>query len=242
MHLSRHGSRERDICCGSTGKVSSCSINLWLTSSGLWQNAPNVLSLSTRLTIRCSIIKRLQEEISNPAAVCVAFFYCNGNFPEKMEARYIFGSIMRQLISPSNNPTDPKSPRGRHLQRFYDNNHAQLRISDIIESVKWLSRFYKKTYIVVDALDECSRITEVCSMLLKLEVSSLKVLAISRPESEIKAVFTDVSQLSMDELAIRADIGIYIDWRLEHDVRLRKIKPDLKRHIKERLLRANDGM
>lgn len=113
----------------------------------------------------------------------------------------------------------------------------------MIAAVKYLSKFYREVSIIIDGIDECLRPTELCTILSELAAATnIKVLTISRAESDIAVAFSDVPQLIMDEPAIQADIGIYIDWRLNHDGRLRQVNSDLKKHIKERLLIGNSGM
>ena len=111
----------------------------------------------------------------------------------------------------------------------------------MLTSIKWVSQFYEEVILIVDDLDECSRPTDVASALSQL-ASNIKVLCTSRLETEIAEEFSDRSELSMNEAAIQADIDSYIDTRWTNNSRLRKIKPDLKRHLKERLLAENEGM
>lgn len=113
----------------------------------------------------------------------------------------------------------------------------------MIATIKSLSKFYYEISIIIDGIDECLRPTELCNILSKLAATTnIKVLATSRHERDIAEAFSDIPQLIMEDSAIQADIGTYIDWRLEHDGCLRQAKSDLKQHIKKRLLTENGGM
>ena len=169
----------------------------------------------------------------------MAFFYCNGNVPEKREARYILGSLIRQILSSCS--LESENPQRRRLDKLYEVNQSMMPIPDMLASIESLSNFYEETTIIVDGLDECSRPTDVASALSQLS-TNIKVLCTSRHETEIAEEFSDMSELSMNEAAIQADIGSYIDTRLANDSHLHKIKSNLKRHLKERLLAENRGM
>ena len=115
-------------------------------------------------------------------------------------------------------------------------------MSEMTSAIQWLSRFFANIVIVVDGVDECSDPRALCGALITLAVKNIRVLAISRPERDISTAFSSYPSLEMDEAVNRTDIVVYIEWRMNHDHYLRRIKDDLKEHIKQRLLDNGGGM
>ena len=170
----------------------------------------------------------------------LAMFYCDGNFAEKSSSRYILGSIARQLFP---TPLDPTGPHFKHLERLFNLGCSRaISISELTTTITWLSRSFNTVYIVVDGLDECSDRTSICRAISELAQENIKVLATSRPETDIASSFSAVKQLEVEETFAQADLAIYIDWRLEHNERLKIIKPALKHDIKANLLSKSQGM
>jgi hypothetical protein len=164
----------------------------------------------------------------------VAFFYCCGNFQETKDPHYIIGSILRQLLSsPTLDAT--QHPAYHRLKTLY-NNGNKIQMSEMTSAIQWLSRFFANIVIVVDGIDECLDPTALCGALITLAVKNIRVLAISRPERDISTAFSSYPSLEMDESLNQTDIGVHIEWRVNHDQYLRRIKNDLKEHIKQRLL------
>lgn len=107
------------------------------------------------------------------------------------------------------------------------------------------STLFKDFYVIVDGLDECQEKSNkefILSMFDRLGKTNLHVLVTSRLENDIKEAFTRHPQMAMDEEAVKHDIKIHIDIRLEYDIKLKKIQPDTKKEIKEHLLEKSEGM
>jgi hypothetical protein len=100
-------------------------------------------------------------------------------------------------------------------------------------------------FLVIDGLDELQadngrRFT--LEMFAKISSSNLHILTTSRLETDIEEAFSEWTCIAMDVEAVRHDITIHIGYRLDHDEKLKKLKPDLKLEIKEKLLQKCDGM
>jgi hypothetical protein len=182
----------------------------------------------------------LEERIQNLESNIVVFFYCSGNFQETKDPRYIIGSILKQLFSSC--ALDAESPAYQRLKKL-NNSGNRMPISEMTSTIQWLSRFFAKIVIIVDGIDECLDPRALCSALITLVVKNMRVLAISRPERDISTAFSSYPTLEMDEAVNYRDIVVYVrEWRMNHDLYLRRIKNDLKEHIKQRLLDNCGGM
>ena len=89
--------------------------------------------------------------------------------------------------------------------------------------------------IVVDGMMNAQTQKLYAVTLTNLPSNNVRVVALSRPERDIHAALRCFSSFEVDQVSTETDIGIYIDWRLNHDHQLCNIKPQLKEHIKERL-------
>lgn len=113
----------------------------------------------------------------------------------------------------------------------------------LVDTIKAIASFFHSIYIVIDGLDECSKREDLLHLVLGLatEAETVNVAVVSRPEIDIQRAFSGRSNLGIDDF-VHADISVYIEWRLEHDVKLSRINANLKHDIKEKLLAKNAGM
>jgi hypothetical protein len=109
-------------------------------------------------------------------------------------------------------------------------------------------RAFSKVFIVIDALDECPEFDETRSNLLhevqKLQ-PKLRLLITSRPQisADIERSFVDAARL--DIYANPEDIKMYIEGRIQKDVRLKNNvdeDPSLKDDIIETIVKKAEGM
>ena len=197
---------------------------------------PPPFDFKASLTDSSSIISKLQRvpgETENRRRV--AYFYCDGNYPEKQNYRYIFGSIVRQILSRiydtaifAQLKTLPE--RSQNLQQ--DVLLSTLETIALQSSDEW--------HIVIDGLDECADRTILLDMLLRLnDMHTLCVIVTSRHEDDIKRTFNELQSLEMDLASVQHDIAIYVDAKLE---KLRRMSDEFKEELKTTLLAKSDGM
>lgn len=183
------------------------------------------------------MINSFLEERASNAQKALLFFYCNGNFQETRDTSYIIGSILKQLFSSVS--LEMESPAYARLE---DLPTSSMAVSEMVKTIRWLSRFFVHVTIVADGIDECDDPERLCDTLKTLTSGNIRVLAISRPERDIHTALSGLSNFEMNDSLNQADIVTYIHCRLERDVSLRCIRPDLKVHIKERLFKECGGM
>lgn len=217
--------------------------------SGFWENGSGVNSSGDRVTLTffsSSVVynlikRRLSQSPSSSAhpGVGIAFFYCQANQSEKQNARYILGSLLKQLIRQAHLATE--SRQRKVIKNYYDN-HRNLRSHSLIDLDVFLSHLlfmvevFDDVYIIVDGLDECTARDKLLQLLTVQSPSNMHVFASSRPEKDIEVMFKEYPQLKMDEAGLKLDISKHIDYRLAHDPALKMIKSNLKSEIKDKLL------
>lgn len=183
-----------------------------------------------------SIINELSKEHYNDSTVGIAFFYCDGNYPEKQDVQYILGSIARQLFIPSRG----SSAHFKHLQTLRTRIPISLEV--LLSTMEMISSSFNRVYIIVDGLDECANRKKLLHILSTLKTEKLNLFLTSRYEKDIEIAFRDKEKLAMDEKCIQTDIGKHIEWMLEQNPQLSHIKPQLKQDIKTKLMMKSNGM
>ena len=134
---------------------------------------------------------------------------------------------------------------------YYKGNNYRIRdlddqLASIMERISVdRSDFF---YVVIDGLDELTSTNgvQLLGILGRLWSSmSLNLLITSRSEMDVKTSFADslVPELPVCEDAVHKDIRCYVEWQLQNDPGLRKIKSQgLRTDIERTLLERSSGM
>jgi hypothetical protein len=193
--------------------------------------------------LTCSIIENVKSLCSEKEGYAIGYFYCDGNYNEKKESRYILGSILRQLLSCCYR-RDSENTLDAELKRFYNQNKDRnIRASELVQQIGLQSSGFKKAFVIVDGLDECNMPSEICSLLLKcVQAGTLNIWATSRPKGNIRGEFSGHPQLGLDDALVQTDIETYIDWRLAKDRGFARVNRSFKDEIKTKLINESQGM
>jgi len=138
------------------------------------------------------------------------------------------------------------------LHGLYSQNHSgrlQPTPDALLVIFKELSRPFKHTYIVLDALDECTgtdrnEVLGLIETLVGWGLNNVHLLATSQNESEIKRrlELLNCSQLDLEMALIRRDVQTYVRATLAEDEYLRRWKDKEKRIIEETLIKGANGV
>ncbi len=109
-----------------------------------------------------------------------------------------------------------------------------------------VSESFHDFFLVIDGLNECQddddeRKFTFC-VFAQMSNSKSYILATSGLEADIEEAFSGTTRMAMDAEAMRHDIMVHIDYRLDYGEKLKNLRPELKREIKEKLLEKCDGM
>jgi hypothetical protein len=185
-------------------------------------------------------VKNLEENIG------VAYVYCDYKNREKQTARNLISSLTLQLVRKC-----PEIPR--EVSDLYESCTEDCRSPSLDEHVALfleVSRGFRKTFVIIDALDECSEIDneddqtddKFISAVQMLE-SSVHLLVTSRPNNRIQQAFEAASRV--DILASNSDIREYLACRMTGSSQLAKIvnrEPTLKDDIMTAICENSKGM
>ncbi len=120
----------------------------------------------------------------------------------------------------------------------------------LLQTLKELIKHSDETFIILDALDECTGRTELFKDIEEIaqwKLGKLHFLVTSRKEYDIEDILNEVFKrniLSLAENILDGDVRIYVDGRLRTDQKLQKWKrlPDIQKEIETHMVSKFQGM
>jgi len=170
---------------------------------------------------------------SNSAGV--AFFYCDGTNPEKGKVDAILGSLLRQLCRQLG--FDPEE-----MRFFRDAMDVELKPTPGL-LVAGLEKLFKDVYIILDGLDEFEYIGYLVEVLRPC-LGRCHVLVTSAYSQYMRRVLSRDAWIQVIEVPIMHvtdAIGRYLDWKMSHEDRFRRIHTDMRNQIIEGLVEKSSG-
>ena len=184
----------------------------------------------------------LSNYYSEPT-VAVAFFYFDFNDSDKQQTENLIRSIIVQLSAQCITLPEP-------LQSAYSrsqNGQNQLAMEDLTLLLCQILKNFSGTYILLDALDECTdreSLLEFIEALMGWNINNLHVLTTSRRENDIETYLDPLvtSQHSIQSSLVDVDIRAHILERLTNDPKLKKWPVEVQTEIEDALMRGAQGI
>lgn len=157
----------------------------------------------------------------NPAHACAYFLFDNRSAQTDQALHgQLIRSLIRQLCAQSSGV--PAS-----LVELHGSGHQQVSLASLQTVLQQIIAEFKRAYIIIDALDECTDWNKVLvwiSNLLQWTEGKPRVLFSSRPEQEILeklalVEFESLTRVSLNGKHSDADIETYVDAMLTHMTR-----------------------
>ena len=106
---------------------------------------------------------------------------------------------------------------------------------------------FRHTYIVIDALDECSEREELLILIDEIidwKLDTLHILATSRKEQDIDDCLSSriSDEIDIQSTLVDADIRIHVREKLQNDPRLKKWSADAQEEIETAVVDGAHGM
>lgn len=194
-------------------------------------------------TILTSIIVHyLHSQFHNHSTVGIAYLYCNFRRQHEQKLNDLLLSLLKQLVQ-------EQPYLSRNVEDLYDR-HKPKRTrpasEEIIAVLSIVTASYSRTYIVIDALDEC-QIADECRTRFLTEI--FRLLSNSRVHLLVTSRFTkEVVEHWFENtprLEIRAkdeDVQNYLYARLQNSRALISRDVSLQAEIRNVIAKAVDGM
>ena len=179
--------------------------------------------------------------------VAVAYFYFDFNNAEKQDPDKMICSLITQLHAQSMKECKPLTT----LFSLCKDGQQRPDPDDLLRVLEAMMQSFDKTYIILDALDECSNrheLLEKIEMIQSWQLPKLHMLLTSRSlvdiEEALKPMTNSQSRICIQSAAVNADIELYVTQRLRTDRRLKRWQNHAKaqREIKITLKEKADGM
>jgi ankyrin repeat domain-containing protein 50 len=218
--------------------ISSSEFTKWRDGQirSLWlQGIPGAVK-----TILCStIIDEIERFCATQSEYCFAYFYFDFSDKKKQIVDSFLRSMMAQLLLNCQDiPHD--------VQSFYDSyKRNQPSLDDLFKVLLSLLKTFSRTYILIDALDECCEREEMINHLKYLTRSSdLMNLFITcqKEQDVIMELQSDVEIVKrIPNAKIDADVELYVCKHLDKDLSLKRCLP-VRGEVIKALVEGSNGM
>jgi hypothetical protein len=191
-------------------------------------------------TILCStIIHQIETFCSTQEDYAYAYFYFDFNDTQKQIVDSFLRSAIIQLFK-----RRPEIPADV-LSLYTESHGSQPGREALIATLLALFELSAQTYILIDALDECSERLDAVNVLQRLidSSNSMNLLITSRKEQDIISVLQphmDVV-LSIQNAKVNADVAIHARQCLDNDHALWRCNP-IKSEVVKALVDGANGM
>ncbi|KAI9773654.1 MAG: hypothetical protein M1840_006928 [Geoglossum simile] len=184
----------------------------------------------------------IEDVKSHCQQAAIAFFYFEFSDEKKQRLENFTRSLIAQLSAQSTSA--PKFLE--ELYARHQNGQQKPSTEELVAALEGVVDSSQKTYIILDALDECTEREELLSLIKQMaqwKTGKLHILATSRRERDISEA---LNPLTKDEICIqsglvKADIQLHIRERLQHDQKL-EWPAEVQDELEETLMEGAHGM
>ena len=192
-----------------------------------------------------TIIETVQRKFGPHSTLAFAYFYFDFNDPEKQK----YNNLLRSLITQLSWRFQSVPSALRELYSQKQNGTQNPTSGDLLTLFKKLCEPFMHTYIILDALDECtgterSHVLGFVETLVGWGFDNLHLLVTSQkqPEIERRLESLNCNQLDLGTTLIHQDIQIYIQTMLAEDESFRHWRANEKKLIEDTLMNGANGM
>ena len=125
--------------------------------------------------------------------------------------------------------------------------HQEPTLGDLQGTLQEILNGFSTTFIILDALDECTEREKLLNWILTVIPEKdinlgLHFIVTSRPEQEIEDKFKFYHSLDLVKESKSHDLVAYLDYQLQYDSHLQKWDSGIQEQIKWELMEKADGM
>jgi ankyrin repeat domain-containing protein 50 len=197
------------------------------------------------------VIDRVNEDLQSTSKTPLIFFYCGSDESNRRTSASLLRTLIHQLLCTSPDLFEM-------IDIIYEKNrisgftHGVLDFSDSKELLTKMLPKIKKSFIVIDALDECEAHSrrEVLEALLQLSSipnGTVKIFVSSRYSDDIALAFEDRVSLLIERQHNYDDISLFVQKEIDSAIRKKnllrgKVDHELEQSLKRTLTRGANGM
>ena len=161
----------------------------------------------------------LRQKFADNKSVGVAVVYCNYKEEFRQTTINLLAGIWRQLVQPGGTLSSEISL----TYKTHQERGTSLTLWEISEELRSEIMRFRRCFILVDALDECSQSNNTLLGLIRVLRSTLpkaNLMFTSRPYDSIKAEFR--TSLNLEIKASMGDVAKYVRGRIAAESRLQR--------------------
>jgi Cdc6-like AAA superfamily ATPase len=186
------------------------------------------------------VVDYLSVKFQNDASVGVAYLYCNFRRQDEQTPAELLSSLLKQLVQ--GQLSVPESVKSLY-ERYKDK--ARPSFDEILKVFHAVVTDYSRTFILIDALDECQLSggvrNKLLSELFRLQAhTGASLFATSRFIPGIEKEFK--GSMLLEIRANSEDVQRYLDGHMSGLPSFVSRSSDLKEEIKSEIIKAVDGM
>ncbi|KAI1348196.1 hypothetical protein F5Y01DRAFT_307013 [Xylaria sp. FL0043] len=175
-----------------------------------------------------------------------AFFYCDRNDEERRNPLSVLKSYVRQLSTTIESPKCVR-PQLLGLYEKLRQDASELGFDDCTDQLLESVNLYRKTTLVLDALDECEpdsrkKIIKTIEVLLSKSQRPLKIFISSRPDRDIRSKFLDRPNIEIQATHNDGDIRKYVSEEIINHGAWEDMRECIREKIVTALLEKCQGM
>jgi Cdc6-like AAA superfamily ATPase len=212
----------------------------WLNQTNQTLFCPGIPGAGKTM-ITSIVVDHLCIKFRNDTTVAIAYLYCNFQRQQEQKPTDLLASILKQLIQ--RQPSVPEKVMSLYKHHYDERTRPSFdEISKVLHSIVYN---YSKTFIIIDALDEC-QVSDGGRRMLLSEIFNLQAktgasfFATSRFIPEIAKEFE--GNISLEIRASDDDVQRYLDAEMSRLRPFASRNSTLREEIKSEIVKAVDGM
>jgi Cdc6-like AAA superfamily ATPase len=212
----------------------------WLNKSKQTLFCPGIPGAGKTM-ITSIVVEHLWTRFQNDATIGIAYIYCNFRRQVEQKPTNLLSSLLKQLVQEQ--PSIPE--RIKSLYEQHKDKQTRPSFDEVSKALHSVVTNYSRTFIIVDALDECE-VSDGGRRMLLSEIFNIQAktgasfFATSRFIPEITKEFE--ASITLEIHASDGDVRRYLDGKM---LRLRPFVSRnliLQGEIKSEIMKAIDGM
>lgn len=200
-----------------------------------------------KTVLSSTVITEILRQTNHSSGSYLAYFFFDFNDSEKQRSSQMIRSIITQLYSQS---YDAMIEVEFLFSQFQDGQRP-ADLTSLMTTLQAAVRKNEHTYIILDALDECSDIVDLLAEIEKIvewSIPGLHLLCTSRWLTTVKETVQNLTtsdrMIQIQSKMVDTDISNYISQQLQTDPNLKRWRkrPDVQEEIRAALTEKVDGM
>ncbi|KAJ5186403.1 hypothetical protein N7449_011167 [Penicillium cf. viridicatum] len=220
--------------------LKSSEFQHWLDQTNQTLFCPGIPGAGKTI-VTATVIHHLHATFRNDSSVGIAYLYCTFKQQQEQGPVHLMTNVLKQLAM--GQPTLPQALKDLYY-RHKDHQSRPL-LSEISSTVHDVAATYSKTFIIIDALDECQIVQNDLDVFIReifdfQAVSKANIFATSRFIQHIESKFQKATRLEIR--ADETDVERYLQGNLQDCQSLSSQNASLRERIKHAIAKAVDGM